>query len=59
MRSGGGIFVPGAGGGVQDEREAHEAFLQGQGEVGEGVDREVLSQGRGGNSRSPAEGEVY
>jgi len=44
---------------VQDEREACEAFLQGQGEVDEGIDREVLSQGWGGNFLSPAEGAVY
>ena len=47
------------GGGVQDKQEVCAALLLGQGEVGEGVDREVLSQGRGGNSGSPAEGEVY
>ena len=37
------LFLAG-GGGLQDQREVREAFLQGQGEVGEGVDREVLLQ---------------
>jgi len=44
---------------MQDEREACEAFLQGQGEVSEGVDQEVLSPGRGGSFCLPVKGEVY
>jgi len=39
----GGNVSPGWGGGVQDEREACGASLQGQGEVCKGVNREVFS----------------
>jgi len=43
---------------VQYEGEAGEAFLQGQGEVGEGVNRKVLPQWWGGGFRPPVKGEV-
>jgi len=38
--------------------EAGEAFLQGEGEVSQGVDWEVPSQRSTGESRSPAKGEI-
>ena len=46
-------------GGVPDEREMCEAYLQGQGEVCQGVNREVSSYRWRENFRPPVKGEVH
>ena len=55
---GGRDICPGRGRGVQEEGEVCKAFLHGQGEVGQGVDREVFPEGRGGDLPPPVKGEV-
>ena len=45
-------------GGVQDKRKGHEALLQGQGEVCQGVDEAVFSYWWRGDPRAPIEREV-
>jgi len=49
---------PGRGRGVQYKGEAREASLQRPGEVGEGVNRKVFSQWRGGGFCPPVKGKV-
>ena len=50
--------APGLEGGVENEGESGEAFLLGAGEMGHGVNWQVLSDRGGWNGSSPVEGEV-
>jgi len=52
------MFAPGGGGGVRDEGEPCEASLEGQGEVSQGVNGEVVSFWRRGSFRPPVKWEV-
>ena len=53
-----GNIRPRWGGGVEHEREACEALLEGQGEVSEGVDREVFPPGWGRSLCLQIKGEI-
>ena len=52
------MSVCGGGWGVKVDGKVCEAYLQGQGQVGQGVDREVFPNWGRGDVWPPAEGEV-